>query len=162
MDISILVAIAQNNAIGCKNRLLWHLPDDLKRFKRLTTGHTIVMGMATYHSLPFKPLPDRKNVVMTRNQAAELPGCIVAHSVEDAMKHMDEDKENFIIGGAQIYKEFLPLSNKLILTVVHRDFDADTFFPEIDFSQWKEIEREDKVDSCNLGFDYSYITYERV
>lgn len=160
--ISIVVAIAQNNAIGCENKLLWHIPDDLKRFKRITLGHTIVMGMMTYQSLPFKPLPGRKNIVMTRQQPVELPGCLVAHSVEEALDLLDNEQENFVIGGAQIYDAFLPFTNKLILTIVHKDFQADTFFPEIDFSLWKETAREDILDTGTLGFDYSYITYERI
>lgn len=118
------------------------------------------MGMSTYESLPFKPLPGRRNIVMTRKQGVVLPGCEIAGSKEEAIALMD-DNENFIIGGAQIYEAFLPLTDKLILTIVHKDYKADTFFPEINFSEWKEIEREDKVDSCNLGFDYSYVTYIR-
>jgi len=160
-EISIVVAIAQNNAIGCENRLLWHIPGDLKRFKSITMGHTIVMGMSTYESLPVKPLSGRRNIVMTRKKDITLPGCEIAHSLGEAVEMLDTDKENFIIGGAQVYEQFLPITDKLILTIVHRDFQADTFFPEIDFSQWQEIEREDVVDNCNLGFDYSYITYTR-
>ena len=158
--ISIIVAIAQNNAIGCENRLLWHIPNDLKRFREITLGHTVIMGMSTYESLPFKPLPGRRNIVMTRKQGVVLPGCEIAGSKEEAIALMD-DNENFIIGGAQIYEAFLPLTDKLILTIVHKDYKADTFFPEINFSEWKEIEREDKVNSSNLGFDYSYVTYVR-
>ncbi|HLO92584.1 MAG TPA: dihydrofolate reductase [Lentimicrobium sp.] len=160
--ITYIVAIAQNGAIGCENRLLWHIPSDLKRFKAFTLGHTVIMGMATYHSLPVKPLKDRRNIVMTRNAKIELPGCEIAHSIEEALHMIDNNKENFIIGGAQIYKAFMPFVEKLMLTIVHKDFSADTFFPEIDFSKWQEVEREDVVDSCNLGFDYSYITYIRL
>lgn len=159
--ISFIVAIAQNNAIGCENKLLWHIPDDLRRFKEITLGHTIIMGRSTYESLPFKPLPGRRNIVMTHNTGLIFPGCEVAHSLDEALDLMDSDKENFIIGGALIYEAFFPLADKLILTIVHKDFKADTFFPEINFSEWKEIERVDKVDSCNLGFDYSYVTYIR-
>lgn len=157
--ISFIVAIAQNNAIGCENRLLWHIPSDLKRFKSITIGHTVVMGMSTYESLPFKPLKDRRNIVLTRKAEIQLPGCEIAHSVDEALNMLKPDEENFIIGGAQIYEAFLPYADKLILTIVHKDFKADTFFPEIAFNEWTETEREDIVDSCNLGFDYSYITY---
>lgn len=156
-----MVAISQNNAIGCENKLLWHIPNDLKRFKKLTTGHTIVMGMNTYESLPVKPLPNRRNIVMTRKQGIELPGCEIANSLEEAMQMLDSDRENFIIGGAQIYQEFMPYADKLMLTIVHKDFTADTFFPKINFAEWRETEREDIFDTCNLGFDYSYITYVR-
>lgn len=157
--ISLIVAIAENNAIGFENRLLWHIPHDLKRFKSITIGSTVIMGMSTYQSLPVKPLQGRKNIVMTRNPQVELPGCLIAHSIDEAIDLMDDCKENFIIGGAQIYKEFLPLADKLILTIIHKDFEGDVFFPEIDFSKWKEIEREDVTNTPNLGFDYSYITY---
>ncbi|MGE5382907.1 MAG: dihydrofolate reductase [Omnitrophica WOR_2 bacterium] len=160
-NISFIVAIAQNNAIGCENRLLWHIPGDMKRFKGITMGHTVVMGRSTYDSLPFKPLPGRRNIVLTHQEKEQFPGCEIAHSVEEALRMMDNENETFIIGGAQIYKAFLPYANKLILTIVHRDFEADTFFPEIDFSEWNEIEREDVIDTCNQGFDYSYITYVR-
>jgi dihydrofolate reductase len=158
--ITIIVAIAQNNAIGCENKLLWHIPADLKRFKSITIGHIIVMGMSTYESLPRKPLIGRTNIVMTRKNI-ELEGCKVANSVEQAITMFSSDKENFIIGGAQIYEAFLPYANKLLLTIVHRDFAADTFFPKIDFTEWKEVEREDFFDTGDLGFDYSYITYIR-
>lgn len=157
-QISFIVAIAQNSAIGCENKLLWHIPNDLKRFKKLTIGHTVVMGMNTWESLPFKPLPGRRNIIMTRREI-EVPGAEIAHSLNEAMEMLDTDKENFIIGGAQIFESFLPYANKLILTIVHRDFKADTFFPEIDFTQWIETEREDILDNGELGFDYSYITY---
>lgn len=157
-QISFIVAIAQNSAIGCENKLLWHIPNDLKRFKKLTIGHTVVMGMNTWESLPFKPLPGRRNIIMTRREI-EVPDAEIAHSLNEAMEMLDTDKENFIIGGAQIFESFLPYANKLILTIVHRDFKADTFFPEIDFTQWIETEREDILDNGELGFDYSYITY---
>ncbi len=160
IPLTIIVALAQNNAIGCENRLLWYIPDDLKRFKKITKGHTIVMGMSTYESLPTKPLPDRKNIVMTRKEI-EIDGCLVANSVDDAFKLLDGNKENFIIGGAQIYEAFLPFTNKLLLTIVHKDFEADTFFPPINFNEWIEAEREDFFDDGKLGFDYSYITYLR-
>ncbi len=159
-EISFIVAIAQNGAIGCENKLLWHIPNDLKRFKKLTMGHAVLMGMNTWESLPFKPLPGRRNIVMTHKDL-NIPGCEIAHSLNEALDLLDDDKENFIIGGAQIYEIFLPHATKLILTVVHRDFKADTFFPEIDFTQWVETEREDISDTGELGFDYSYITYIR-
>ncbi len=159
-EITFIVAIAQNRAIGCENKLLWHIPDDLKRFKKLTIGHTIVMGMNTWESLPVKPLPGRRNIVMT-HRYIELPDVEIAHSLNEALNMLDNDKENFIIGGAQIYNAFIPFATKLNLTIVHRDFQADTFFPEIDFTQWIETEREDIIDTGTLGFDYSYITYIR-
>ncbi len=161
MTLSYIVAIAQNRAIGCENKLLWHIPGDLKRFKKLTMGHTVIMGRSTYESLPVKPLSGRKNIVMTHNTTLDFPGCITTHSVEETLNMLEPDQEHFVIGGAQIYDAFMPYVDKLILTIVHKDFAADTFFPEIDFSQWTEVYREDIVDACELGFDYSYIDYVR-
>jgi dihydrofolate reductase len=160
--ISIIVAIAQNNAIGKDNQLLWHIPEDLKRFKVLTTGHTIVMGKRTFESLPIRPLPNRRSVVITDVPGEQIPGCEMAYSIEEAILKMEEGRENFIIGGGMVYKQFMPLAHKLYLTIVHKDFEADTFYTEIDYSQWKEIAREDIQAIENLGFDYSYITYERI
>ncbi|MHC1774663.1 MAG: dihydrofolate reductase [Lentimicrobium sp.] len=160
--ISIIVAIAQNNAIGKNNQLLWHIPEDLKRFKALTTGHTIVMGKRTFESLPIRPLPNRRSVVITDIPGETIPGCEMAYSIEEAVSKMEEGRENFIIGGGMVYKQFMPLAHKLYLTIVHRDFEADTFYTDIDYSQWKEIAREDISATDTLGFDYSYITYERL
>lgn len=161
-NITLIVAVAQNYAIGLKNQLLCHLPGDLKRFKNITLGHTVVMGKSTYDSLPVKPLAGRRNIVMSRRKDLHLEGCIVAHSVQEVIDLLVEEEENFIIGGAQVYKEFLPYADKLLLTIIHKDFEADTFFPVIDFKQWLEIEREDIVDQGSLGFDFSYITYSRL
>lgn len=159
--ISIIVAIAQNNAIGKDNQLLWHIPEDLKRFKALTTGHTIVMGKRTFESLPLRPLPNRRSVVITDIPGEQIQGCEMAYSIDDAISKMEEGRENFIIGGGMVYKQFMPLADKLYLTIVHKDFEADTFYSEIDYAQWKEIAREDVSANDSLGFDYSYITYER-
>lgn len=161
-SISIIVAIAQNNAIGKDNQLLWHIPEDLKRFKALTTGHTIVMGKRTFESLPIRPLPNRRSVVITDIPGETIPGCEMAYSIEEAVLKMEEGRENFIIGGGMVYKQFMPLAHKLYLTIVHKDFEADTFYTDIDYSQWKEIAREDISAKDTLGFDYSYITYVRM
>ncbi len=159
--ISIIVAIAQNNAIGKDNQLLWHIPQDLKRFKALTTGHTIVMGKRTFESLPVRPLPNRRSVVITDIKGEKIDGCEMAYSISEAIDLMEDGRENFVIGGGMVYKQFMPLAHKLYLTIVRKDFEADTFYPEIDFSEWNEIERQDFEAVENLGFDYSYITYER-
>ncbi len=155
------MAIAQNMAIGKDNRLIWHIPEDLKRFKALTTGHTVVMGRKTYESLPFRPLPKRRNLVITRDKSLQLPGCVMAHSIEDAIGKMDSDRENFIIGGAEIFRDFMPLAQKLYITWVHKDFEADTFYPEINPDEWTETERQDVGAMDTLGFNYSYVTYKR-
>lgn len=160
--ISIIVAIAQNNAIGKDNQLLWHIPADLKRFKALTTGNTIVMGKRTFESLPLRPLPNRRSIVISDVPGEKIPGCEMAYSIDEAIAKMEDGRENFIIGGGMVYRQFMPLADKLYLTIVHKDFEADTFYAEIDYSEWKEMAREDIKDTENLGFDYSYITYERL
>jgi dihydrofolate reductase len=158
--LSIIVAIAQNNAIGKDNQLLWHLSEDLKRFKKLTTGKTVIMGKKTYESLPFRPLPNRKNIVLSDNNADVIPGCIMANSIPQAIELAD-DGENFIMGGGSIYKQFLPVANRLYLTIVYHDFEADTFFPEINFNEWKTLEESEIFTDEANGLSYKYITYER-
>jgi len=140
-NISIIVAIADNNAIGKDNKLLWHLSDDLKRFKKLTTGHTIVMGKKTFESLPIRPLPNRRSLVISDVPNDHYDGCVMAYSIEEALEHCDNERENFIIGGGSIYRQFLPFANKFYLTRVHHEFEADTFF-EVDLSDWKLVEEE--------------------
>ena len=139
--ISIIVAIAQNLAIGKANELLWHIPEDLKRFKKLTTGHTMIMGKRTFESLPIRPLPNRRSIVITDIAGETIPGCEMAYSIDEAVSLCDPDGENFIIGGGSVYRQFMPLADRLYLTLVHKDFDADTFYPEINFDEWIERER---------------------
>lgn len=160
-QISIIVAIAENYAIGLNNQLLWHIPDDLKRFKRLTSGHTVVMGKRTYESLPKRPLPNRKNLVITDIPGEQIDGCTMAYSIEDAIQKMDEKGENFVIGGGSVYRQFLPFADRLYVTWVHRSFEADTFFPGIETNAW-ELVSEDKIpEGGETGFGYSYCIYER-
>ena len=139
--ISIIVAIAENGVIGDKNALLWNIKEDMRRFRTTTMGHPVVMGRKTFESIG-RPLPKRTNVVITRGDS-EFEGCLVAHSIEEAVKMFSPDEEVFIIGGAQIYKQALPLADKLYLTVVHRNYEGDTSFPEIDYSEWREVAREE-------------------
>jgi dihydrofolate reductase len=161
-QISIIVAVAKNNAIGKDNKLLWHLSEDLKRFKKLTTGHTIVMGKNTYFSLPRRPLPNRTHIVLTDIPGEQIDDCVMAYSVEDAISKMDLEEENFIIGGASIYRQFLPFSDKLYITWVHEEFEADTFFPEFDEAEWNIISKEDFPDPDEKNpYPYSYVIYER-
>ncbi len=161
MNISIIVAIASNNAIGKDNDLLWHISRDLKRFKQLTDGHYIVMGKKTYYSLPKRPLPNRTNMVITDIPGEQIDDCLMAYSIEDAIRKMDPEKENFIIGGGSIYRQFLPLADKLYITRVHKSFDADTFFPEIPLEEWALVEKQDVEDDLQNDFTYSFETYER-
>jgi len=159
--LSIIVAIAENLAIGKDNDLLWHIPGDLKRFKRITGGHTVIMGKRTYYSLPKRPLPDRRNVVISDVPGEVIEGCIMAYSIGDSLSKCDLSEENFVIGGASVYRQFLPRADRLYLTRVHKSFEADVFFPEINFAEWNLISREDFSENENLGFSYSYENYER-
>jgi dihydrofolate reductase len=160
--ISIIVAIAENYAIGKNNDLLWHIPEDLKRFKRLTTGHTVIMGKKTYESLPRRPLPNRVNIVITDDTNDLFDQCVMAFSIEDALKKMNPSDENFIIGGASVYNQFLPFSDRLYITWVYKSFDGDVFFPEIDFSEWSLVSSEDIPASGKNDFSYSNRIYDRI
>src|SRR5665647_3346893 len=159
-NISIIVAIAQNFAIGKNNDLLFHLPDDLKRFKQITTGHPVIMGRNTLLSLPKGALPNRRNVVITDNLDETFDRCEMVFSIEEAVEAVKNESEAFIIGGGMIYRQFFPLAGKLYLTLVHRDFDADVYFPEIDYTEWEELFREDHSDEKN-EFEYSYLNLKR-
>ncbi|MCD6112487.1 MAG: dihydrofolate reductase [Bacteroidales bacterium] len=155
--ISIIVAIAENNAIGKDNKLLCHIPGDLKRFKKLTTGKTVIMGLKTFKSLPNGPLPNRRNIVITDKKNQKIDGCDMAYSIEEAVEMCNTDEENFVIGGGSIYRQFLPLADKLYITKVHHNFDADTFFPEIDYSKWKLI--SSKKITKDVKYPFSYLTF---
>lgn len=159
-NISIIVAIAQNFAIGKDNDLLFHLPNDLKRFKQITTGHPVIMGRNTLLSLPKGALPNRRNIVITDNPDEIFDRCEMVFSIEEAVEAVENESEAFIIGGGTIYRQFFPLAGKLYLTLVHRDFDADIWFPEIDYSQWEIMAREDLFDEKN-GFSYSNLDLKR-
>ncbi len=160
-NISIIAAIAKNYAIGRNNKLLWHISEDMKRFKSLTTGHTVVMGKKTYGSLPVRPLPNRRNVVITDDMSDRFEGCIMSYSIDDAIQKLPRNEESFIIGGASIYKQFLPLADKLYLTVLDKDFKGDTFFPRYNTDEWKETENISRFFDEKLGFSYAFITLTR-
>ena len=159
-NISIIVAIAQNFAIGKNNDLLFHLPNDLKRFKQITTGYPVIMGRNTLLSLPKGALPNRRNIVITDNPEEKFDRCEMVFSVDEAIEAVKNEQEAFIIGGGMIYRQFYPFAGKLYLTLVHRDFDDDVFFPEINFGEWTELSREDLHDEKN-GFSYSYLDLQR-
>lgn len=156
MIVSIIVATAENNAIGNENKLLWHLPADLKHFKQLTSGHTIIMGRKTFDSVG-KPLPNRRNIIITRQQGLSIPGAEVVNTLAEAIALCDEQEEVFIGGGAEIYKMAMELTDKIYLTVVKGTFTADTFFPAIDPEQWTETESTHyEPDEKNaLGYTFS-------
>jgi dihydrofolate reductase len=159
MIVTIVVAISENNAIGKNNQLLWYLPADLKHFKNITTGHTVIMGRKTYDSVG-KPLPNRRNIIITR-QDITIEGCEVVKSIEDALALSTGEEEVFIVGGAEIYKQSIHLTNRIYLTIVHQKFDADSFFPEINYDEWQQTEREDRQPDEKNKLPYSFITLER-
>ncbi len=155
--IKIIVAISKNRVIGDSNRLIWHLPADLKRFKEITTGHPIVMGRKTYQSIG-RPLPNRRNIIITRDEEFEVDGCEVVNSLEEALLLTNNDC--FIIGGGEIYKQSLHLADQIYMTVVSEDFEGDTKFPEIDQS-WYISKQEDFTSDEKNQHNYSFIFYER-
>jgi len=159
--ISIIVAVAQNHGIGKNNRLLAHIPGDLPRFRKITSGHTVIMGKNTFLSLPGGALKNRKNIVITDNKDDHFEDCIMVFSIPEAIEHCDKDRENFVIGGASVYRQFIPYASKLYLTLIHKAFDADTFFPEIDQSEWKKISSEKPDRSIDVDFEYEYVVLQR-
>lgn len=158
--LTIIAAVAKNNALGKNNDLIWHLPADLKRFKAITLGHHIIMGRKTFESLG-KPLPNRTTIIITRNPDYIAPGCIVVNELEEAIKAAAADENPFILGGAEIYKQAMSFADILDLTLVHESFDGDAFFPVIDMSKWTEMSRQDfKADDKNK-YDYSFVQYKK-
>ncbi len=158
-ELTIIVAAGENDAIGKDNKVIWHLRDDLKRFKKLTSGHHIIMGRKTFESFP-KPLPNRTHVVISRQASYQAPeGVIVVNSLERAIEVAKNDAQPFIIGGGEIYKQAMPLADKIEITRVHHSFEADTFFPKIDRTIWKEISNTfHKKDEAH-DYEFSFITY---
>jgi dihydrofolate reductase len=160
-SLTMIVAAGENNEIGKDNDLIWHLRDDLKRFKSLTSGHHIIMGRKTFESFP-KPLPNRTHVVISRQKDYQVPaGVLVVNSIEEAIDAASNDSQPFIIGGGEIYKQAMPFASKIELTRVHSTFDADTFFPAIDTTQWKEIESKIHAQDENHKNAFSFLTYSR-
>lgn len=158
LTISLIVAVAKKGVIGVNNTLPWHLPEDLKRFRMLTTGHHIIMGRKTYESLG-RLLPGRTTVIVTRNRNYKVEGALIAHSMQDAIKLCKNDAEIFIIGGAELYKEGLKLAQQLYITEVDLDIPGDAFFPDLDFSEWQEMVRD--VHMSEKGLAFAYVTYQR-
>lgn len=161
--ISLIVAIDKNNAIGQNNNLLCHLPNDLKYFKSITNGYPIIMGRKTFDSLPKGALPNRRNIVITKNKKLQYENCEMCYSIEEALKLCENEKQMFFIGGSTIYNEALPYADNLYITEIHHSFEeADTFFPQIKSNEWKEVERlENKADEKNK-YDHSFIKLKRL
>ena len=156
--ITLIAAAAENNALGKDNDLLWHLPEDFKRFKQITSGHYIIMGRKTFESFP-KPLPNRTHIIITRQKEYLAEGCLVVHSLEEALEIAPQNEEIFIIGGAQIYKQALPFADKIDLTRVHIELDADAFFPEFNTSEWNLVFSEKHFKDEKHQFDFTFETY---
>ena len=159
--VSIIVAIAQNGTIGDKNALLWHIKEDMRFFRTTTSGHPVIMGRKTFESLGSKPLPKRTNIVITRAER-EFEGALTAHSLQEAIRMAGGDEEIFIMGGAQIYREALPVVDRMYITHVGRDYEGDTVFPEIDYSKWKlvDVVRHERGEEYEYPFEFR--TYDRV
>ena len=158
--VTIIAAVGRNRALGKNNDLIWHLPADLRRFKSLTRGHHVIMGRKTFESLG-KPLPKRTNIIVSRNRDYEAPGCVVVSSLEEALKEAQSDPNPYILGGAEIYKQALPISDLMDLTWVHEDFEADAFFPEFDDNEWEVTGREDFRRDEENSYDYSFVQYKK-
>lgn len=159
---SIIVAVDENNAIGKDNNLLCHLPNDLKHFKAVTQGHPVIMGRKTFESLPKGALPNRRNIVITRNKDLQFERCEMVSSIQQAIELCKDESEIFFIGGGTIYNEAIGFAGRIYLTSIHHKFEADTFFPAIDTLLWKEISREDFQADEKHKYAYSFITFEKI
>jgi dihydrofolate reductase len=152
--LSIIVAVAENNAIGKNNQLLWHLSEDLKYFKKITAGHSIIMGLNTYLSLPVKPLPNRRNIVICDDKSLKINDVEIAYSIEEAVDLVKHEEEAFVCGGASVYRQMLNLCGKLYITKVLHNFEADTFFPKLSENDWKLISESDIFEGNGLNFKF--------
>lgn len=157
--VSIVVAVASNGIIGGNNTLLWHIGEDMRMFRRLTTGHTVIMGRRTFESLG-RPLPNRRNIVIT-SSLKEIDGCETARSLDEALKMASDEEETFIIGGGSVYREALPKCTRLYLTEVHRAYEGDVSFPEIDRDIWRETSRQDFSRGEKFEYPFSFVVLER-
>jgi len=157
--ISLILAMDKNNLIGNKNGLPWKLPADLAYFKKITMGHTVIMGRKTYESIG-RPLPGRRNVVLTRDSGFTAEGCIICNKLNDALKYGD-DEEAFVIGGAEIYSQFLPYARKLYITKIEEAFEGDTYFNEIDFREWRLVSKQEGTRDEKNPYTYRFLVYER-
>lgn len=166
MKIVAIVAVAENGAIGKNNRLLWRLPNDMKFFRDHTVGHCIVTGRRNYESIPekFRPLPERTNIVITRQKNYHAPGAIVVPTIESALEEAQRRGEDklCIIGGGEIYRQTMEITDEVLLTRVHHSFEADTFYPELDPKVWIETWREEHKADEKHAYDYTFIRYERI
>ncbi len=160
MILSIIVAVAKNNAIGGDNQLLWHISEDLKRFKKITMGSPVVMGRKTYESIG-RPLPGRRNIIISRSNDLQIDGCECFTSIDSALASCQSHDEVFIIGGGEIYRQTIELADKLYLTVVHNEYPADTYFPTIDPFMWEEESFEDFERGEKFEYPFSFINFKK-
>ena len=160
--LSIIVAKAKNNIIGKENKLIWNLPADLKRFKELTTGHTIIMGRKTFESLG-RVLPNRKHIIFSQNPELKIDNenVQVVHSMLEIQEYIENKEENFVIGGAMIYNLLMPYVTKMYVTEINQEFEGDTFFPKINPEIWEEVSREKGIKNEKNPLDFDYVIYER-
>ena len=158
----MIAAAGEDNSLGRDNELLWHLPEDFKRFNKLTTGHKIIMGRKTFESFP-KPLPNRFHIIITRNRDYQVdhPQCAVVHTLEEALKLVEHEEQAFVIGGGEIYSQALPHCHRIELTRVHARFEADTYFPDIDLKEWELAHEEQHPKDERHKYPFSYLTYTR-
>ena len=156
----MIAAAAENNALGKDNELVWHLPNDFKRFKTLTSGHYIVMGRKTFESFP-KPLPNRTHVIITRQKNYKAEGCIIVDSIEKALLVCPKNEDTFIIGGGEIYTLSLPFTDKIEITRVHHSFEADAYFPVLNEEEWILVQSDFNNKDEKHIYDYTYLTYVR-
>lgn len=161
MPIAQVVAISQNRVIGKDNQLIWHMPADLKHYKNVTMGHHMIMGRKTYESIG-RPLPGRTTVIITRDKNYKAEGCIVVHSLDEALKVAANDNEPCIVGGGEIFRQAMDITDKIYLTIIHHDFEGDTFYPELDPAKWRLTKREDFQPDEKNKYPYSFCEYERV
>jgi dihydrofolate reductase len=162
MIVAIMAAVARNRVIGKDNDLVWHLPADLRHFKKTTSGHYVIMGRKTFESIP-QALPNRVNIVVTRNSAYSAPGCVVCGNLDEALNYAETrgQKKVFILGGGDIYRQALRLADAMYLTEIHADFGGDTYFPEYDRGEWQEVFREDHPADAVNAYPYSFVEYRR-
>jgi len=159
-EITMIAAVAEDNGLGLDNKLVWHIPRDLKHFKNLTHGHCIIMGRKTFESLP-KALPHRKNIVLSRRKNITYSGAVVVNSIEKAIEETKQDPKPYIVGGGEIYRLFMNYSSYIELTRIHHKFRSDTFFPFINLKKWEVVKRHDITKSKIEKYNYSFLTYKR-
>lgn len=160
LALTIVAAIGKNNEMGKDGGLMWHLPHDMKRFQKITSGHTMVMGRKTYLSLPSGALPNRRHIVLSRDPSFEIYDGIIVRSVQEALAQCNQNKENFVIGGASVYEAFLPYVNRMYLTHIHASFEgADTYFPSVDYDQWKITDRVEMPADGKHPYAFTYMDY---